>query len=210
MKRSTFIGFALGIALAAALAILPSCNSAQIDKANQQMANVQTDLAALQQELADAKAKAAAAQEAAATQPDGPAKDAAVKKAEAAEAVADKIAPAIATAKAALAELQKAVSNADPANKVDQGLSISQGVFGALSTVWPVLGPIAGVLGLIRAGITRSNARKIVQSLELAQDPTGKIDLNDPATRDKIRTLQGAGAGAIVNEAQGKSLALPF
>lgn len=60
-------------------------------------------------------------------------------------------------------------------------------------------------IGLIRAGYNRTQARKIVRSI----DGFGKLTLTD-AEKVEVRLAQGAGAGRIVDEAQGKKTALPF
>lgn len=198
------------VALALAVAMFGGCNAQQLADASQQATLVRGDIAAAQEQVDKAAATAAAAREAAATQPDGPEKDVTLAVATKAEGVVAKLKPIIEQASKIAAKLDEQIKKADPSDKL-AGLDIAAATAPAI----PVYGPIIGLIlttiaGFARAAYNRSAARAMAKGLELAQDPTGVINLADPKTGDKIRTVQGAGAGRIVDEAQGKVMALPF
>lgn len=186
------------------------CNAAQLGALQAQAKLAADDAAAAKAELVKAQTTAAALRESAATQPDGPAKDAAIKSAETLEAGAAKAAPVVDKIAEAARVLNEKVKAADPSDKFAgaQAIVDTASIIPGWGALISAIGGLA--LGLIRAGYNRAAARAMAKGLELAQDPTGNINLADPKTGDKIRTVQGAGAGRIVDEAQGKVMALPF
>jgi hypothetical protein len=92
---------------------------------------------------------------------------------------------------------------------------ISAGVNAAAPLIPPPWGTIVAAvtglaLGLFRAAQNRSAARRIAASIEQNAGADGTINLSDPAIKDKVRSVQGATAGRVVDEAQGKVASLPF
>jgi hypothetical protein len=198
------------LVMAAAVATMPACNAAQLGALQAQAKLAADDAAAAKAELVKAQATAAALRESAATQPDGPAKDAAIKSADVLEAGVAKAAPVVDKIAEAARVLADKVKAADPSDQFAgaQAIVDTASIIPGWGALISAIGGLA--LGLIRAGYNRSAARAMAKGLELAQDPLGIINLADPKTGDKIRTVQGAGAGRIVDEAQGKVMALPF
>ncbi len=176
--------------------LLGGCNSEQIDDLKQQVARTQ---AVLDQAVA-AKAEVDAAVQA---MPPGDDRAKAV-------AFSAKLQGVIDQASAVLPRLQSELADAQDTLGVLQA-----GVTAAAPLIPPPWGTVAAaaaglLIGLIRAAANRSAGRRIAASIEQNATPEGTVNLSDPATRDRLRTAQGALAGRLVDEAQGKSLALPF
>lgn len=207
MTRLTAL-MALAVLLTAAL---PGCNAEQFGQLTAQTTLVRDDVAALRGEIAAARERAATARAQAETQPAGPAREALIAAADKAEAIAGRAEPTLRETEETLGRLEARLRAADPSDR----FAAAQAVLEAAAPMVPGYGPLIAflggtILGLVRAGYNRAAARSIARSIELTQSPEGAINLDDPSTQDDLRAHQGAAGSRIVNEAQGKALALPF
>lgn len=203
-------GFAF-LAVAAVLVVAAGCSTAQLDRAATDVRLARGDIAALRGELAAAQGRAQEAREQAATQPAGPARDALLAVAAASEKAAEKAGPVLAKAEAVAQVAEaglRAAASGDGLAGVETAVTTAVGFVPGWGSVLALLSTT--IFGLIRAGYNRAAARAIAKSVELAQGADGVLNLDDPAKQEDLRTLQGAGGSRIVDEAQGKRVALPF
>lgn len=197
--------------LLVAAAVVAGCNTAQLDRAATDVRLARGDIAALRGELVAAQGRAQAARVAAETQPAGPGRDALLAVATASEQAAEKAGPVLAQAEkvAQVAEAGlRAAASGDGLAGVESTITTAVGFIPGWGTVAGLL--VTTIFGFIRAGMNRAAARAIAKSVELAQGADGVLNLDNEATQEDLRTIQGAGGSRIVDEAQGKATRLPF
>lgn len=193
--------------------VLPGCSTEQLALAEKRLEQTQTTLAATQRTLDQLEQQAVATREQAATQPAGPEQTRLVEAAARIEAVIAQAKPIVTAAQAAASGAAREIAQASDAT--DAVLGTVQAAADVGAPFIPVWGGIVGllvtnVITLIRNYRNRAAARAIPRSIELVQGADGKVDFDDPTTQDNLRAMQGATAARIVDEAQGKRLALPF
>ena len=156
--------------------------SAQVEKAKGDLARMEAEIGAM---------------------PEGSEKETAMK-------VAAKISEGIAASEKWLGKATQTVGVLEAALvNAQDGFDVAQAALDAAKTVapppWGYLASVLGglVLGLIRAGYNRWTARKIVRSVDGIVAP-------DKTAAAAISLIQGASGKRIVDEAQGKKLALPI
>lgn len=166
------------------------CNSQQIE-------DLKGDLAAAQQLLADVQQAKAEFDTAVATLPEGEERDRMLQGSAEAQAVIDKT-------QATIERLSQQLAEAD--DLLDIIGAGAQSAAPLLPVPWNALaGAVAGLaIGLIRAGHNRAVARRIAQSVD---DKLASLSPEDAAA---ISLVQGATGKRVVDEAEGKVLALPF
>lgn len=225
------------VPLSLLLVVLAGCNTAQIQSGRQELARVQAAMAEVQTTLAVAATQKAEAdaqiallrreaqtiREAAATQPGGPTaqQQADMRRLESAATqaakVADQVGAVIGRAQSILAQAESAARTlADGLAKAESAPDVAQATVNAATPLIP--GPWGAIVGLLattligfwRAAYNRAAGRSIARSIELSQGKDGVINLDDEATREDLRARQGSGGSRLVDEAQGKAMALPF
>lgn len=116
----------------------------------------------------------------------------------------EKVDRMLAAAEAKLPELQAALDDADGdvLEAVEGAVPV---LAGALPPPWNAVAPplAIAVLALIRSAYNRASARRLARSIDPYLQPS-----TDEARR--ISAAQGAGVKRIVDEAQGKRLAIPL
>ncbi len=186
------------------LPLLAGCNIDQIKGALSTTEQLSAGMQEIKAALAEATTQRAGIESVLAEIPPGPDRDMAV-------ATSAKLDTAIRIGGAWLDKTDAAVDilKAELA-QADEGFDVAEGIMRAaqpfLPAPWGAIAIGAGglVIGLARAGWNRYLARKIVKSV----DPI--ISQAKLADKTDIRFAQGALAGALVDEAQGDKLKLPF
>jgi len=194
----------LTLVLFTLLLVLPGCNTAQIEEATHAVEEISAGMQDIQIAVAEASEQKLAIDAALESMPPGEGRDKAI-------ALSAKLEEAIAVGSMWLARADESISvlQIELAN-AEEPLDVAEGVIRAAQPFIPApwgaiaLGASGLIIGFLRARNTRIAARNIVESVE----PTIKRTSAD--TKDRIAAAQSPAAARLVDEAQGKKLALPF
>ena len=192
--RTAFWCFLVAVLLA--LVITPAgCTPEEIGQ-------LRADLEATQLQLQNTQIAVQQAHLKIAQMPDGPQKEKWARRLAAMEAVLVELEPAVGALK------ERILTAKDP---LDVAAATIETAAPFLPPPWNTLVPLFGgiALGLIRAAQNRYNGRKALRSVQPAV--TSALHAADgKVTAEGLSGAQGAGGKRLVDEAQGKKMALPF
>ena len=191
------------LALVCCLAPVTGCNQQQIAELQLRAAELKMQLATGRADLELTREDRARLALAIADMPEGEQKETAKKILKDTDAALETFAAVVLKVEGAAQRMEERLESAT--DGFDVAAATVESVAPLLPPPWGAILAATGglVIGLIRAGYNRAQARKIAASLD------GKLTLTE-ADKLAVRAAQGTGAGRIVDEAQGKKTALPF
>jgi len=194
------------VAVVAVIVCAMLCGCTVEDRAalTQQAVVVREHVDAAEAQIAAISDELANADEAIALLPEGKAKDEARAYKAGLEDALTRTQAVIAQGKVVLDEIAAGLADSGDAFDVAQVAITAAGK--VAPPPWGALGAgLAGlVLGLIRAAYNRAAGRRVIASVD------GYVMPSEPGEAAKLSVAQGAGGKRLVDEAQGKKLALPF
>lgn len=195
--------------LTAASLVLGGCNAEQFGQLQAQAIQAKADIAAVKTEISKSQELVQRFKEQAATQPAGPERDRVEAVVNKLETGIEKTNKWLTVAEAAADQLDAKLKAANPSDKLAAVEAVATSAAGAVPGYGPLIAmALTAVFGWARAAQNRIAARAIAKSLETVQKPDGTINLDDETTQQDLRMHQGAVAGRIVDEAQGKAVKL--
>ncbi len=191
------------LALVCCLAPVTGCNQQDIAELQLRAAELKMQLATGRADLELTREDRARLALAIAEMPEGKQKDTAKKILRDTDAALEKFVEVVLKIEGAAQRMDEQLESAT------DGFDVAEATVESVAPLLPppwgaILAATGGlVIGLIRAGYNRTQARKIASSLE------GKLTLSE-VDKLAVRAAQGIGAGRIVDEAQGSAPRLPF